>query len=136
MNERLQMYVEANEYLNHNVAFLYNYAVTLSQYEQAEVGNTLFRRVIPYMNTSHIQVMIGANYERLKKSDSAEVYYLHAHDMVPNRFYPLYKLMICYRNRMDTVQMYDIAHQILLKEVKIPSYTVDRIKMEANEILK
>ncbi len=136
MDERLQLYEVANTYLGHNVAFVYNYAVTLSRYEKAEGGNALFRRIIPYMNTSNIQVMIGINYEHLSKSDSAERYYLHAHTMVPNRFYPLYKLMICYRNQMDTAKMHDIAHQILFKSVKIPSYTVERIKMEANEMLK
>lgn len=136
MNERLRMYEAANAYLDHYVAFLYNYAVTLSRYEQAEVGNALFRRVIPYMNTSNIQVMIGANLERLGKPDSAEIYYLHAYDMAPNRFYPLYKLMIFYRDRKDSVRMRSVAHEILLKEVKIPSYTVDRIKIEANTILK
>lgn len=136
MEERLRKYEAASVFWDHHVAFLYNYAVVLSGYEQAEAGNTLFRKVIPYMNTSNIQVMIGANHERLEKPDSAEMYYRHAHDMTPNRFYPLYKLMTFYQDRGVTVQMRYTAHEILRKEIKIPSYTVDRIKMEANEILR
>lgn len=131
MERRLGLYEAANRYMDHDVAFLYNYAVTLSRYGEYAAANTLFGKVLPYLNTYNIHVMMGVNDEHLGSLDDAEAFYIHANHMVPNRFYPLYKLMILYRTQGDSANMRNVAREIIDKEIKIPSYTVSRIKKEA-----
>lgn len=130
-DERWSVYEKASYRLAHHVPFLYNYAVVLSAFGEGERGNDLFRRAFLYMNTSDMQIMVGANAERSGRTNDAEMRYLHARNMVPNRFYPLYRLMTFYRKQDDTIRMRRIAREILAKEVKIPSYTVRRIREEA-----
>lgn len=136
MEQRLGLYEAANRYMNHDVAFLYNYAVTLSLYGEHAAANTLFGKVLPYLNTYNIQVMIGANNEQLGALNEAESFYIHAKHMVPNRFYPLYQLMILYRTQGDSINMRNVARDIIDKEIKIPSYTVSRIKKEAGMLVE
>lgn len=130
-DERWLVYEKASHRLAHHVPFLYNYAVFLSASGRAERGNAGFDRAFLYMNTSDMQIMVGANDERSGRPHDAETRYLHARNMVPNRFYPLYRLMFFYQKQKDTIRMRRIAREILAKEAKIPSYTVRRIREEA-----
>ena len=61
---------------------------------------------------------------------------LNAHNMIPNRFMPLYKLMLLYKYSGNTKQIIDIAKIIINQEVKVPSEIVNMIKMEAQNIVE
>ncbi|WP_071135099.1 O-antigen ligase family protein [Millionella massiliensis] len=136
VDERWLIYEKASARLAHHLPFLCNYAVVLSASGEVERGNVLFSRAFLYMNTSELQVMVGANDERAGRPNDAEIRYLRAWNMVPNRFYPLYRLMMLYQKQKDTARMRRTACAILAKKVKIPSYTVRRIREEAARLLE
>ena len=55
--------------------------------------------------------------------------------MLPGRFTPLYKLMSIYEQKDETTKILSIAHEIVNKEVKIPSSTISFIKRQASKNL-
>ena len=55
--------------------------------------------------------------------------------MVPNRIFPLYQLMLLYKEYDKKNEMIKTAKLIKDFKIKIPSYTTLKIKEEANEII-
>lgn len=55
--------------------------------------------------------------------------------MVPNRFYPRYKLLLLYEKIGNEEKCKDLAALILNMDVKIPSKTVDMIRAKASDII-
>lgn len=122
---------------NGDPLFLYNYASILNKYEYYGFSNELSEECKLYYNCYNIQLIIADNYEKLNMPDLSEKHYHYAKDMIPNRFYPLYKLMLLYNSTGNTSMGINVAKEIVHKEVKIPSYLVNKIKKEAaNVILK
>jgi hypothetical protein len=56
--------------------------------------------------------------------------------MCPNRFMPLYQLVLLYKETNRNEEALKLAQQILDKEVKIPSATVNAIKNEMRQLIE
>lgn len=135
LNKRLEQYEKVLPYLCNYLPFLYDYAILQSRHYHYSVSNIYLRKILSYQTTYNIYTMIGVNYENMNQIDSAEICYIHANNIAPNRFVPLYKLMMLYENNLHHKEATLIALNIYYKAIKIPSYTVDKIKKEAWEIL-
>lgn len=67
--------------------------------------------------------------------DIAENHYIHASNMIPNRFMPLGCLMKLYQMIGNQHQALGIAEEIIAKEIKVPSPTVYNIIRKAEDSL-
>ena len=133
--EKLLIYNSIEDKLKYDTLFLYDYAVILSNCNKNEESNIYFEKVLKHMNTSFIWILKGNNYKNTNNFNNAQNCYIHAFKMVPNRIFPLYQLMLLYKEYNKKNEMIKIAKLIKEFKIKIPSYTTLKIKEEANEII-
>lgn len=88
------------------------------------------------MNDIDVQMLLADNYCHLREYDRAECHYRYAARMCPNRFMPLYRLVKLYEQTGRTAEARRLAGQIIVKPVKVPSFTIDRIKRKMNKYLQ
>lgn len=120
---------------NGDPMFLYNYGAILNRVEQYEQSNSILFECAKYFNDYDVQMIIADNYYKLEEYDKAESHYHTAHNMIPNRFMPLYKLMLLYDAISNKTKSREFAYKILHKNVKILSATVSHIQNEARKIV-
>lgn len=133
--EKLLIYNSIEDKLKYDTLFLYDYAVILSNCNKNEESNIYFEKVLKHMNTSFIWILKGNNYKNTNNFNNAQNCYIHAFKMVPNRIFPLYQLMLLYKEYNKKNEMIKTAKLIKDFKIKIPSYTTLKIKEEANEII-
>ena len=66
----------------------------------------------------------------------AERHYRRAARMCPNRFMPLYRLVKLYGQTGRDAEARQLAGEIIVKPVKVPSFRVDRMKREMEKYLR
>lgn len=81
-------------------------------------------------------VLMGNNYKDMAHYDLAEQSYKKAFAVMPNRLYPLYRLMLLYEQTGEQRKMGDMAKQIVSFKVKVASPATKKMKEEAEAILK
>lgn len=133
--EKMTIYNSIKDKLKYDTQFLYNYAVILSKCQKNEESNIHLDKILTHMNTSSIWILKGNNYKNINNLHEAIKCYTYASKIVPNRIFPLYQLMLIYKEYNKQNQMIKIAKHIKEFNVKIPSYTTQKIKEEANEII-
>ena len=131
----MTIYNSIKDKLKYDTQFLYNYAVILSKCQKNEESNIYLDKILTHMNTSSIWILKGSNYKNINNLHEAIKCYTYASKIVPNRIFPLYQLMLIYKEYNKQNQMIKIAKHIKEFNVKIPSYTTQKIKEEANEII-
>ena len=133
--ETLQKYYHLYKEWNGNPLFLYNFGAVLNQLENYEESNLIMNRCKDYLNDYDVQIIMGNNNFHLNQWDTAEYHYLIAHNMIPNRFLPLSYLMDLYIKKGDYNKARDIAKEIIIKDIKIPSTIIYNIINKAKQIL-
>lgn len=118
-----------------DASFLYNYAAELSMVQEYEHSNKILKECTNYFNDTDIQLLMAENYVQLREYDKATECLLFAHNMCPNRFIPLYRLMVLYIESNKNSEAYNVAKIIVNKKIKIPSSTISLIIKEAQRIL-
>lgn len=79
-------------------------------------------------------VIQGNNYSEMGFYQDAEHAYKKAFDIMPNRIYPLYKLMLLYNKQGDTEKTNDIARKVMAFNEKVISPATEDIKKRAIQI--
>lgn len=125
-----------NTYLGENGLFLYNYGAELNYIGKYGDSNEILLSCMKYMNDYDVQMLLGDNYEQLKHFRNAEKHYKLAHQMIPSKFMPLYILVKLFGKTNQKEQEYQLALEIVGKEIKIPSLQITQIKNEMNEIIQ
>ncbi|MFV0506144.1 MAG: O-antigen ligase family protein [Bacteroidales bacterium] len=110
--------------------FLYNYGAELNYVHKHEESNKILLECAVKFNDYDLQMLMADNYMSLENFKQAEQTLKHASCMIPNRFYPLFKLVELYRNTDQTDKAQTLAKEILEKQVKIPSPTISYIKQK------
>ncbi len=118
---------------NGDPLFLYNYGAGLHVTKQYSKSNRIMNECAEYFNNYDVQMIIAGNYEKLNVIDDAEAHYLRAAYMCPNRFMPLYRLMLLYKSSGQDEKATRIAREIISKPIKINSSIVSRIKKSARD---
>jgi tetratricopeptide (TPR) repeat protein len=83
-----------------------------------------------------VQMLLADNYRELKLYEEAERHLKLAAAMCPVRFMPLYQLAELYRETGRTAEALALARQILNKEIKIPSSTINAIKNKTEQLIR
>ena len=80
-------------------------------------------------------VIMGNNYRDERFYVYAEKAYKKAFAIMPNRLYPLYQLMLMYRDNNDTCNAKIIAKQIMELKPKVQSTATEEMKQKAKEMI-
>ncbi|MDD2495620.1 MAG: O-antigen ligase family protein [Tissierellia bacterium] len=115
--------------------FLYNYAALLNLNGDHTESNAIMTECEKYLNDYDVQMIMADNYGELNQLNKAEYHYELAHNMIPNRFMPLFKLMELYEINGDNDKALNMAHMIISKKIKIPSQTVNIIVEKAENLI-
>lgn len=90
--------------MNDNPYFLYNYSMVLFRLGNYQKSNKLLLRCNQYLNDYDTELLHADINFALKQYDKAENHYIKAYRMCPNRFQPLYQLMLLYKNNNNIEQ--------------------------------
>jgi O-antigen ligase len=133
--EVLPEYDKLYVYLNRNGLFLYNHAAELHEVREYEKSLAVFDLCVRYYNDMDVQMLLADNYKASGRIDEAEKHFKLAASMCPNRFMPLYQLALLYKETNRDAAALKLARQIVDKEIKIPSSTVNAIKNEMRQLI-
>lgn len=102
---------------------------------QYDTSDDMLRSCQKILNTYDTELLAADNALQSAQYQRAIPHLEMAHNMIPNRFYPLYGLMLCYQHS-DLQKALDMAHEIVAKDIKVPSADIDMIVTEANQYIK
>lgn len=122
--------------MDDNVEFLFDFGKVLSQKGRYNDSNDILRRGTSVSADPMFHVVMGNNYMEMRQYSSAKQCYRRAYDILPNRMYPLYKLMKLYEKQGHTKQCLVIAHEIVDFDEKITSEAIRQMKDEADKTIK
>lgn len=87
--------------LKDNYRYLYDYGYALHKCERYQESTKILKEGAVISSDPMFYNIIGRNYEAMKEYDKARDAYIHAHNMVPCRIYPLVLLMEMYASIGD-----------------------------------
>lgn len=80
-------------------------------------------------------VLIGNNYKEMRQYELAEQAYQKAFAVMPNRLYPLYRLMLLYNETGNTGKAKETARRILGMKPKVESEATREMKNKARTLV-
>lgn len=128
-------YYELLPYELDNPQFLFDFAKTLRENKRYRDSNAILRLGIQVSADPMFYVIMGNNYSDESFYDDAEKAYKKAFSLMPNRLYPLYQLMLMYRDNKEMQRAKTVAKQIIELEPKIQSPATDEMKQNAKSLL-
>lgn len=121
--------------LEDNRNFLFDYGRLLSDAGRYNDSNEVLRKGASLSNDPMFLVLQGNNYRDMGALYKAEEMYLKAWHTMPNRIYPLYRLMMLYHQTGNESKAVEYARIIVNHKEKVSSPAVNDIKREAHEII-
>lgn len=133
--EVLPDYARLYLFMKGNPLFLYNYGAELHELGHWQESIVILKEGINRLNDTDVQLLLADNYLNRKDYQQAEKCLLLASQMCPNRFLPLYKLVNLYIQTGRQSEASGLAAEIVRKPVKVPSYTIKKIKKDMAEYI-
>ena len=122
--------------LKNNPFFLYNYGAELNYAGKYKKSIRTLKECQKKFNDYDLQLLRADNYYHLGNIETALEIYKHASNMIPCRFWPIYKMFEIYKKKGKVNVAMKFAKEIMNKKVKIPSRTINIIKNEVTEYIK
>lgn len=132
----LVYYQRAFPTLNSNGVFLAEYGKALLIGNSIVEAQKVLNRASKIRNDYFVFLNLGEAYIKGGQDSLGLKYYRFAKDMVPNRFFPLFKIMEYYEQKEDMMNAKIIATEILKKDIKVESPAVSDILDKAKKLLK
>lgn len=132
----LRMYDQLMPQLLSDPHFLFSYAKALQRAQRYNDSNAALRRGTLVSADPMFYVLMGNNEALMGACAQAEAHYRKAYALLPNRLYPLYRLMLLYRDRGEWEKMRATAHRVMAFKEKRPSAAVREMKCEAQRMLE
>lgn len=118
-----------------NHEFLFAFGKKLREEERYKESNAVLRMGTKCSADPMFYVIIGNNYKDMKHYDLAEKSYYKAFAVMPNRLYPLYQLMLLYKDSGDMKKAKAMAKRVIEMKPKIESRLTKDMKDKAKEFL-
>lgn len=131
----LRLYDQLMSQLLSDPHFLFSYAKALQRAQRYNDSNAALRRGTLVSADPMFYVLMGNNEALMGACAQAEAHYRKAYALLPNRLYPLYRLMLLYRDRGEWEKMRATAHRVMAFKEKRPSAAVREMKCEARWLL-
>lgn len=100
--------------LKDNYRYLYDYGYALHKCKRYQESTKIMKEGAVISSDPMFYNIIGRNYEAMKEYDKARGAYIHAHNMVPCRIYPLVLLMEMYTSVGDNKTAMEYGARALL----------------------
>lgn len=130
----LDDYYELLPLMLSNEHFLFDFAKMLAADDRYTDSNAMLRLGTLVSNDPMFYVIQGNNYNEMGLCQEAEKAYMKAFNSMPNRLYPLYRLMMLYEKEGDIGKMTKMAQQVIAFKEKITSPATREMKKKANVI--
>lgn len=128
-------YYELLPLMASNEHFLFDFGKMLAEDGRYNDSNAMLRMGTLISNDPMFYVIQGNNYSKMGLYYEAEQAYQKAFNIMPNRIYPLYCLMLLYEKEGDIAQMKEMAHRIISFKVKVASPATKEIQEKAENII-
>ena len=115
--------------------FLFCYARILAKADRHNDSNEMLRRGTLISNDPMFHILQGNNYRDIGATDLAEKAYIKAYYTMPNRIYPLFRLMNLHEQAGDSAKARAYAKMVIDFHEKITSPAVNEMKTEAQNLL-
>lgn len=129
-------YYELLPSLDDNRNFLFDFGKALSLQGRYNDSNAMLRMGTLVSNDPMFYVVQGNNYKEMMAYDKAEAMYWKAYNVMPNRLYPLYKLMLLYQDIGEKGKAAIMARRIIGFKEKVVSPATKDMKKEAKQLIK
>lgn len=116
--------------------YLFTYGKALRELERYNDSNAALWQGTLVSCDPMFHVMMGNNYLDLGATREAETAYHKAFSLLPNRVYPLYRLMKLYEATGKDEKARDMARRIAAFRAKVDSPAVRKMKEEAERLLR
>lgn len=123
-------------FMNDNPCFLFDFAKMLSAQNRLNDSNSILRIGQNISADPMFHILQANNYVKLHEYATAEQHYKKAYDIMPNRIYPLYKLMNLYIKSRQKGKAILTAERIVNFRVKIESTATKQMQQEAKDYLR
>ena len=120
--------------LRNNTHFLFDFGKILSEEKRYNDSNAILCMGTLVSNDPMFYIVQGNNYSEMGFYQEAEQAYLKAFSVMPNRIYPLYRLMLLYKKEGCKAQMESMAMRVVSFNEKIVSPATDEMREKAKEI--
>lgn len=128
-------YYELLPYETDNPRYLFDFANTLREEKRYEDSNAILRQATLVCADPMPYIVMGNNYRDEQLYDLAEAAYKKAYSIMPNRLYPMYQLMVMYRDKKDISNAKTIAKQIIEFRPKVKSLATEEMQLKARQLL-
>lgn len=118
-----------------NPQFLFDFGKALRELKRYNDSNAMLRRGALCSADPMFHVLMGNNYRDMGHCNLAEQSYEKAFAIMPNRLYPLYQLMLMYRDNGNVEKARIMAERVLALKPKIESPATKEMKGIAKEIM-
>ncbi len=118
-----------------NPQFLFNFAKTLRAFGRYTDSNAVLRQGVSISNDPMFYMVQGNNYMDENLPAFAEQSYRKASAIMPNRLYPLYRLMLLYEKTGQEENMKQMAKKILASRPKVASPATSDMINKAKQCL-
>jgi hypothetical protein len=120
---------------NDNPRILFIFAKSLRSNGRYNDSNVFLRQGALASNDPMFLLLQAGNYKDMACHNLAEQAYLKSYAMMPNRLYPLYRLMLLYESTGQKAKAKRMAKKILEAKPKVDSQATEDIKNKARAIL-
>lgn len=128
-------YYELFPYLRNNPHYLFEFGKMLAEDGRYNDSNAMLHLGTLISNDPMFHVIQGNNYCKMGLHKEAEQAYQKAFSIMPNRIYPLYRLMLLYKEKGDIARMKDMAHKVIAFNVKVASPATKEMQENAENLL-
>lgn len=118
-----------------NPRFLFDFGKTLRIHDRYNDSNDMLRQGTLVSADPMFYILMGNNYKDMHCPDLAEGGYKKAFSVMPNRIYPLYQLMLLYKENDNIPKAKEYAKKVINFKEKISSPATKQMKEEANRLL-
>lgn len=132
----IKIYKDIFPVLRYDPNYLFNYGIVLAQTLDFKESTRMFNKCLLIRPSYSLFLNLGKNYENLNNDSLAEITYLKAANLIPQRYIPKYYLFKIYLRAGQTRKANEIAENINNMEFKIYSNEVGFIKSEIASYLK
>jgi O-antigen ligase len=133
--EAIEEYAEQYPYLQDDIQFLFEYAQSLTMSAKYSKSNEILRRATKISCAPMLYIIMGKNYQALKKHELAEQSFRKAANLVPNRLYPHYLLAKLYHEMGLKDKMEQEINIVMTKPPKVESKAVEEMREELKTFL-
>jgi len=129
-------YEKLYPYLSDQTPFLFEYAQCLNKSGEYPKSNQVLAQAIQISCDPMLYNILGKNYQSLKNFKFAELNFLMASRIVPNRIYPYYLLAKLYAASGNTQLALQMAQIVLTKEPKVQSTAIEEMRAEMRKLIE